>query len=249
MTTLLLHGFMGSSQAWGEGLVDGLASVGRPPALVDLPGHGRHAGETNPDHFTLGTVFESIEEASAGEPVDLVGYSMGGRLALAFTAVRPEAVRSLVLESASPGLATAAERQERRASDEVLAQHLEERGTEAFVNEWECRALFESQRSLPDHVRTAHRARRLLNEPASLAASLRGLGTGCLPSYWDALESLVPPVLLLAGELDTKFSAIARSMAQRIPIARVGVVPGAGHAVHLERPEVWLATVLDFLAG
>lgn len=202
VTTLLLHGFTGSSQAWGEGLIDALASLGPPPVLVDLPGHGRHAGDSNPDHFTLEAVFESITQASAGEPVDLVGYSMGGRLALAYAAARPEAVRRLVLESASPGLASPGEREERRASDAALAKRIEDHGTAAFLDEWEALSLFESQQSLPEHVREAQRARRLLNEPTSLAASLRGLGTGRLPSYWQALDSLPMPVLLLAGELE-----------------------------------------------
>jgi len=96
VTTLLLHGFTGSSQAWGEGLVDALTSAVGPPVLIDLPGHGRHAGETDPARFTLEGAFRIIEDASAGEPMDLVGYSMGGRVALAFAATHPERVRRLV---------------------------------------------------------------------------------------------------------------------------------------------------------
>lgn len=247
MSTLLLHGFTGSSQSWGDGLIDALASLGPPPVLVDLPGHGRHAGDTDPDHFTLEAVLESIGDASGGEPIDLVGYSMGGRLALAYAVAHPEAVRTLVLESASPGLATPEEREQRRASDEALARSLEAQGIEAFVDQWERLALFESQQSLPEHVRAAQRGRRELNDPASLSASLRGLGTGSLPSYWPALASLSMPVLVLTGELDGKFASIARDMAARIPSSRLGVVPGAGHAVHLERPDAWLSAVLDFL--
>jgi len=247
VSTLLLHGFTGSSQSWGEGIIDGLASLGPPPVLVDLPGHGRHGGDTDPDHFTLEAVLESIGDASGGEPIDLVGYSMGGRLALAYAVAHPEAVRTLVLESASPGLATPEEREQRRASDEALARSLEAQGIEAFVDQWERLALFESQQSLPEHVRAAQRGRRELNDPASLSASLRGLGTGSLPSYWPALASLSMPVLVLTGELDGKFASIARDMAARIPSSRLGVVPGAGHAVHLERPDAWLSAVLDFL--
>ena len=248
MSTLLLHGFTGSSQSWDEGLIDALASLGPPPVLVDLPGHGRHAGDTEPDHFTLEAVFQSITEASAGEPVDLIGYSMGGRMALAYAATFPDRVRRLVLESASPGLATEEERADRRGRDERLAMRLEDAGIEPFVNEWEKKPLFESQRALPPRVSARHHARRSLNDAGSLAASLRGLGTGSQPSYWDVLPTLTVPALLIVGEADTKFLRIGAEMARAMPGAELAPVPDAGHAVHLERPDEWLALVVRFLS-
>lgn len=245
VTTVLLHGFTGSSHAWGDGLVDGLVSGGATPVLVDLPGHGRHVGEGGPEHFTLERVFDLVDEAAAGGAVELVGYSMGGRMALAYAVRYPDRVRRLVLESASPGLATEEERARRRADDEALAVEILGGGIESFVDRWEGLPLFESQASLPARVRGSVRARRLLNDPRSLAASLRGLGTGVLPSYWGALETLPMPVLLVVGALDPKFVGIAREMQKRIPQARLEVVPEAGHAVHLERPDAWLAAVLS----
>ena len=249
LTTILLHGFTGSSQSWDETLIDGLASIGRPPVLVDLPGHGRHAGDADPGHFTLEHVFAVIADAAGGQPADLVGYSMGGRMALAYAATFPHRVGRLVLESASPGLATEAERAERRASDDALAGRLVEDGIGAFVELWEGLPLFDSQAAPAAHVLAAQRGRRLLNEPQSLAACLRGLGTGSQPSYWEILTTLSLPTLLLAGEADAKFVGIAREMASSIPDARLAVVAGAGHAVHLERPDAWLSEVAGFLAG
>ncbi len=249
MSVLLLHGFTGSAAAWTHRVVDGLASRLDAPVFLDLPGHGRNAGETDPGRFTLEAVFAGIDEAAGGEAVDLVGYSMGGRLALAYAVSRPEGVRRLVLESASPGLATAEERAARRADDEALAKWIEERDIEAFVDRWEALSLFESQESLPEPVRQRHRTLRLANEPGSLAAALRGLGTGSLPSYWDALPSLDLPVLLLAGALDRKFVEIGRRMSEGLPRAELTVVPDAGHTVHLERPGAWLEAVVGFLGG
>lgn len=217
--------------------------------LVDLPGHGRHAGITAPWRFTLEGMDATLDRASGGEPMDLVGYSMGGRLALAYTVRNPGRVRSLVLESASPGLADAEERARRREEDEVLARRLETEGVERFVDHWEALPLFESQRGLPQEVRSRHRALRLRNDPRSLAAALRGLGTGALPSYWDALGGITVPVLLVVGSLDLKFVEIARRMAGLLTDARVAEVPGAGHAVHLERPAAWLEAVTGFLGG
>lgn len=249
VVTLLLHGFTGSSQSWGEGLIDGLASIGRPPVLVDLPGHGRNVGDAEPGHFTVEHVFELIADAAGGQVVDLVGYSMGGRMALAYAATFPHQVGRLVLESASPGLATEAGRIQRRASDDALAAGLVERGIEAFVDLWEGLPLFESQGSLSAHLLAAQRERRLLNEPQSLAACLRGLGTGRQPSYWELLPTVSVPALLMAGEADAKFVGIAEEMATSLPNARLVVVAGSGHAVHLERPDAWLSEVTAFLAS
>lgn len=227
--------------------MDGLASAVGPPVLFDLPGHGAHAGDAAPWRFTFDAVEAEITAVARGEPLDLVGYSMGGRLALAYAARNPAQVRRLVLESSSPGLETEDERAARRAADEELARFIEREGTEAFVERWEALELFESQRSLPGATRASHRARRLLNHPRSLAASLRGMGTGALPSYWEALPGVRCPVLVLVGALDRKFAAIGARMAALLPDARLVEVGGAGHTIHLERPETWLGAVVPFL--
>ena len=218
------------------------------PVLVDLPGHGRHAGDTAPERFTLEAVEVELLDLAGDGPLDLVGYSMGGRVALAFTARNPGKVRRLVLESSSPGLATEEERAARRAEDEALAAWILEHGLEAFVDRWAGLPLFESQRSLPGATLQAQRARRLLNHPASLAASLRGMGTGALPSFWGSLPEIGVPVLVLVGGLDRKFTEIGRRMAEAMPGARLTLVPDAGHTVHLERPDAWLGAVVTFLS-
>lgn len=244
---LLLHGFTGSGRSWPTSLIEGLISRARTPTLLDLPGHGRWAGDTAREHFTLQAALRAIAAAQGGEPGPVIGYSMGGRLALAYAAAHPGRVTHLVLESASPGLATEEERAARRAADEALARGLEAQGIEPFVRRWEALPLFESQGALPFEVRAAQRARRLANDPGSLAAALRGLGTGALPSYWETLGEIRMPTLLLVGALDVKFVEIAGAMERALPEAELAVVPRAGHAVHLERPDAWLSAVLGFL--
>jgi len=56
---------------------------------------------------------------------------------------------------------------------------------------------------------------------------------------------LRPPTLLVAGERDAKFAVIARTMARSIPGARLRLIPGAGHAPHLETPDAYLTALLD----
>jgi 2-succinyl-6-hydroxy-2,4-cyclohexadiene-1-carboxylate synthase len=245
---VLLHGFAGSAGEWDGELVDGLAGAGLAPVLVDLPGHGADTGVTDPAAFTLGAALARTE--AAGEwPADLIGYSMGGRLALHFAAAHPGRVRRLVLESSSPGLEIESERAERRAADEELAARIESEGIEWFVDHWESQPMFEARRRLDPGVWLRRRNLRLRNDPKSLAAALRGLGTGALPSLWDRLERLDLPTLLVVGERDAKFAATAERMARAMPRARIARIPGAGHTVHLEAPSAWLEAVIGFLSA
>lgn len=243
---VMLHGFTGSSQAWGPRIVDGLTGAGLVPVLVDLPGHGRDIGNTDPSMFTLDAALELIDAACSG-PSPLIGYSMGGRLALHYSLRYPERVTALILESSSPGLVRAEERSSRRAADDALAGRVLERGIEAFVDDWEALPMFASEVSLAAEVRAAVRAGRLANAASSLAASLRGLGTGSLPSLWHQLSGLATPTLILAGEFDTKFVVVAERMADLLPNAHLVVVPSAGHSIHLEQPGAWCAEVTSFL--
>jgi 2-succinyl-6-hydroxy-2,4-cyclohexadiene-1-carboxylate synthase len=237
---------MGSAAAWGDPLLDGLAAAGMTPVLVDFPGHGRDVGRSDPAAFTLESVLGHLGRAGDW-PADLVGYSMGGRVALHFAAAFPERVRRLVLESASPGLATEQERHTRRMTDEALAERVLAVGVQAFVDEWEAQPLFASRRDIDPRIRERQRALRLAHDAASLAATLRGLGTGSLPSLWGKLPEIAVPTLLVVGALDTKYVDVARAMADAMPDARVVEVRRAGHTVHLERPDAWLAAVTEFL--
>lgn len=210
---------------------------GRYRAIApDLPGHGQMS-ERRP--VSLAATLAYLR-ALVDEPQVLAGYSLGGRVALHAALARPERVRRLVLVGASPGLADAGEREQRRRADAVLADRIEAIGVEAFAAEWGRLPLWDGQ---PERVRDAADADRLRNTPAGLADALRGLGTGALPSLWDRLGELAMPVALVVGERDEKFRTIAERMAERLPDARVEVIPGAGHAAQLERPDLVAAAI------
>ena len=198
--------------------------------VPDLPGHGLAAQRTA--SFPACTAYL---RALADGLFTLAGYSMGGRIALATALAHPGKVERLVLVGASPGIADERERAQRRQADDALAERIEHIGVEAFAEEWGAQPLFAGQ---PERVAAAAHADRLRNTPQGLAAALRGLGTGVMEPLWDRLGELTMPVTLLAGERDEKFRAIADRMAERLPHAEVHVVPGAGHAAQLERPDV-----------
>ena len=245
---VMLHGFTGSGTNW-QAAADEL-SLTYTVITIDLPGHGRSDAPADPARYRMEAVAADLAllfERLAACPVNLLGYSMGGRLALYMARHYPELIRSLVLESASPGLADPRARDERRASDDALARRIEQDGLPAFVDYWESIPLFASQQRLPEATRQQLRAQRLTSNPVGLANSLRGMGTGQQPSLWEDLALVRQPVLLLAGELDAKFVNIARAMGERLPRAQVQIMPGAGHTIHLETPEVYLMQVLMFV--
>jgi 2-succinyl-6-hydroxy-2,4-cyclohexadiene-1-carboxylate synthase len=237
---VLLHGFTQTRQSWRQTIA---ALPSHIRALSpDLPGHG-HAAERRPASFAACTAY--VRALTPG-PITLAGYSMGGRVALHTALALPGLVRRLVLIGASPGIADRREREARRASDEALADRIEQIGIEAFAAEWGSQALFAGQ---DDRVAAAAHADRLRNTPAGLAAALRGLGTGVMPPLCDRLAELGMPVTLVVGERDEKFRAIAERMAEALPDARVEIIAGAGHAAQLERPEAVAAAIAGGPAG
>jgi 2-succinyl-6-hydroxy-2,4-cyclohexadiene-1-carboxylate synthase len=247
--TVLVHGFTGSRASWPPDLVRALETAGWNPTTIDLPGHGAQQDPIGQETFDLETVFARIGRARVGslERGPLIGYSMGGRVGLHYAVRHPDRVSHLILESSSPGLATEAEREMRRLGETELAQRIVAEGVESFVEEWEALPLFASQRRLTEQAREGQRRRRISNDALRMAGALRGLGTGTLPSLWPALAGLDLPILLVVGEEDAKFVAIANRMDALLPSAHLVVVPDCGHAVHLEAPDVWAACVTDFL--
>jgi 2-succinyl-6-hydroxy-2,4-cyclohexadiene-1-carboxylate synthase len=225
---VLLHGFTQTRQSWRRTVL--ALGAGRYRALVpDLPGHGQAAHRTA--SFDAVTAYV---RALAPERFTLAGYSMGGRIALhAALQLQPQ-IERLILVGASPGLADPQEREARRHADEALAERIEAIGVEAFAVQWGAQPLFAGQ---PERVAAAAHADRLRNRAAGLAAALRGLGTGVMEPLWERLGELTLPVTLIAGERDEKYRDSAERMAERLPAARLVVIPGAGHAAHLEQPE------------
>lgn len=245
---VLLHGFTGSSRSWDD-LRPELRSTFSVVA-VDLPGHGRSPAPVDPARYAMPAVIAELARtldhlgiANAA----VLGYSMGGRTALRFAIAHPDRCSALVLESTSSGIPDPGRRAARRASDEALAILLDDQGIEAFVNQWEHLPLWASQAYMPDERRDRLRALRLGQSAAGLANSLRGGGAGEETPVLDVLPGLRIPVLLIAGALDEPYVAHAAAMAERLPDARVEIVPGAGHAVHVEQPIRYASLVRSFL--
>jgi 2-succinyl-6-hydroxy-2,4-cyclohexadiene-1-carboxylate synthase len=182
-----------------------------------------------------------IGEAGFG---DFLGYSMGARILLAGALADQHLVRRLVLISGTAGITDSAERERRRQLDDERAEAVIRDGLEPFLQEWLGMEMFAD---LPEWARFTDE--RKANTPEGLADSLRNCGTGSMEPLWERLGSLEVPILCLAGANDAKFSELARQLAAAIGSnTEVAIITGAGHAAHLEAPEVCAEVVLAFLA-
>jgi 2-succinyl-6-hydroxy-2,4-cyclohexadiene-1-carboxylate synthase len=225
---LMLHGFTQTGRGWDE-VARHLDGERYRPLAPDLRGHGA-AGSRRP--ISLDACVRDVAGLAAGR-FALAGYSMGGRIALHVALAHPERVSRLVLISTTAGIEEESLRTARRARDEELAAWIEAHTIAEFADRWGAQPLFAGQ---SPEVATAARADRLCNDPAHLAASLRAIGTGAMTPVWHRLGELTMPVVVLAGERDAKFAALAQRLAGGLPEATLTIVPGAGHALALEAP-------------
>ena len=245
-----LHGFAGDMSTWAKFVPE--AAKRCTVVTIDLPGHGGSDAPSEAERYRIDHVVQDIATA-IGElgfsKTSLLGYSMGGRIALAAAVLVPDLCENLILEGASPGLTSPEARVRRQIKDEALADSILRDGIEAFINHWEKQPLFRTQQSLPPEIRRQIRSQRLKSNPIGLANSLRATGLGMQPPFTKSLPTLKIPVLCIAGEYDRKFTVIARRMCGKLRNGRVAIIPGAGHATHLEKPQDFNKVVQDFLGS
>jgi 2-succinyl-6-hydroxy-2,4-cyclohexadiene-1-carboxylate synthase len=243
----LLHGFTQSGQSWRE-LISRMPE-GWKWIVPDLRGHGQTV--TSPgapcsmDACTddLVALWEELELGRT----HLVGYSMGGRLALHVAARRPERLLSLLTIGAHAGLDEDA-RRGRREGDEALAERIEKDGIESFVDYWGSLPLFAGLQRRGGGYVAELRAQRLQNRVAGLACSLRDMGAGVMEPLWDELSRVGVTCTFVAGQLDHGYVASARRLAASVPDGQVQIVLRAGHAVHQERPDAFARVLVNHLA-
>lgn len=274
---VLLHGFAQSAASW-----DGIAELlGRTRSVValDLVGHGGSDRPEGADAYALGAQGEmllaylaspvgvaalaapgrsnggSASAAQGSRKPLVVGYSMGGRVALAAASSQPETFAriagGLVLESAGLGPVDEREREDAAERDARNAAALRRDGLSAFMDAWERLDLFATQRDLPASARERMRASRLANDAEALARTFEHAGQHAMPARVDVLAALASlrvsgaPVRYIAGARDVKYRTLAESLEDE-GLCEVRIVAGAGHNVHLEAPAAYLRALEGF---
>jgi len=224
---LFIPGFMQRGDAWRP--VAELLPERYPSRLLD---HAEHSFEGR------------LREISGSGADVLVGYSLGGRLALRAALRTPETYRGVVLVGATAGLEEGPMRVQRAEADEKLASWIEAMPIEDIVALWERQPLFADQSEL---LVEEQRPGRLSHDPRSLALLLRTAGQGTLDPVWDELHTFELPLLAIAGARDDGYSAAAKRIASVAPNARAAIVEEAGHAPQLQRPAAVASLITEFL--
>ncbi len=248
---LLLHGFIGNINEFDEAIT--LLGKYFSYLTLDLPGHGKTQIFGEEEYYTMANTAHALinllDELKIAKCF-LVGYSMGGRLALYLALHFPERFHKVVLESASPGLPTAAERLERIKIDTQIGRKLtriiEKSDFAAFLSNWYNQPIFGYIKNHPEYDRMVES--RLQNNPQELDKSLRFMGTGCQPSLWEKLQFNTISMLLLVGESDKKFIYINTEMAKICEFAQVKIISNAGHNIHFENTLAFVENIKSFFS-
>ncbi|MBW4577071.1 MAG: 2-succinyl-6-hydroxy-2,4-cyclohexadiene-1-carboxylate synthase [Aphanothece sp. CMT-3BRIN-NPC111] len=242
---LLLHGFMGSSDDFKNAmalLADQFYCI-----AIDLPGHGKTQVLGGEECYTMPNTAQALiyllDQLNI-EKSYLLGYSMGGRLALYLTLHFPDRFRKVVIESASPGLNTIEEKVLRLQADAQLAKKLATGDFYSFLVNWYNQPIFKYLKTHPKFEYLIES--RLASNPLELAKSLCQMGTGSQPSLWEQLEYNEIPLLLLVGEYDDKFKNINEEIARSCIVAELKIVKDCGHNIHFENINVWIRYVAEF---
>ena len=246
---IILHGFMGNVNEFDEAIK--VLNEDFSYLTLDLPGHGKTQVLGSDEYYKIQPTAQAIINLLDELKIDkcyLIGYSMGGRLALYLTLHFPERFIKVVLESASPGLATEAERLERVRRDAQIARKLSrsiiQTDFAAFLSNWYNQPIFGHIKNHPEYDHMIES--RLQNNPHGLDKSLRFMGTGYQPSLWEKLQENKIPLLLLVGEYDKKFISINTKMAQVCKFILLKIISNAGHNIHFENTLAFVENIKDF---
>ncbi len=244
---IFLHGFMGCGEEWNE-IVEQL--TGYFCVMPDLPGHGGSMGDLiTADDYSFESVARLLIELMDDlglKTACLVGYSMGGRIAL-YTAIEHQhRFSGLIVESANAGLESGAARRDRRAQDEKTITQMQTEGIDKFVDTWLSNPMFAPMRNRRGAFERLKKLRQS-NSIDGLAMSLRNAGAGAQPPLWNRLHSLKLPTLIICGEEDSKYVSIAEIMSRGIDDCSVVCIPESGHNTHFEKPNQFRETILQFM--
>jgi 2-succinyl-6-hydroxy-2,4-cyclohexadiene-1-carboxylate synthase len=249
-TILFLHGFTGSANDWQ----DAAQKIDKRfnKIALDLIGHGKSSSPTSVNYYMGDSLSNQIEQVINHlrlKEVVICGYSMGGRVALNFAVAKPELVKGLILESASPGIKNQKEKEERKKSDEELAAYIGNNSLEDFAVMWLDQELFGTLRRFSNDRLKRIREEKAKNSKIGLANSLLGFGTGVMPFLAPELSKLKFPTFLITGGLDDKFTQINQNLKKLSSTIKHKIISTSGHNTHLEEPKKFIDAVNGFLSS
>ena len=242
---ICLHGFSEDISTW-----EFLKLHGYQLILIDLIGHGKSDKPKPRKYYSLKIMLNHLNKLISKLGLkrhSMLGYSMGGRVVLAYALTYPKEIDKLILESASYGEDGFLNRLKRRRNDLNLAKSIEENGIEWFNQYWSDLSIFKSQRSLPRSVINDVNKRRLANSTRVLSNSLKGTGQGKFPCLKNKIVKLSMPILYISGEYDKKYEAVGKNFKKLNRNIKHIVINGCGHNTHIEDTNAFVEGLNKFL--
>lgn len=245
---LFLHGFTGCAEDWFpvfEQIPDKYNCL-----ALDIIGHGKSDAPGSSMHYSIDSIMSQIKYVKdhlTQNKIFLLGYSMGGRIALTYASMYPEDVKGLILEASSAGIKNDEERQKRYEEDLKLAEFIETHTMEEFIEMWHDQEIFNTQRRFSNDKLKKIKKKKASGSKTGYANILKGFSTGIMPPVHDKLKKIPLKVLLITDELDTKFTGINARLAKRFFKAKHKIVRNSGHNTHLEEPKRFIEIVLNYL--
>jgi len=245
---LFLHGFTGCAEDWFpvfEQIPDKYNCL-----ALDIIGHGKSDAPGSSMHYSIDSIMSQIKYVKdhlTQNKIFLLGYSMGGRIALTYASMYPEDVKGLILEASSAGIKNDEERQKRYEEDLKLAEFIETHTMEEFIEMWHDQEIFNTQRRFSNEKLKKIKKKKASGSKTGYANILKGFSTGIMPPVHDKLKKIPLKVLLITGDLDTKFTGINARLAKRFFKAKHKIVRNSGHNTHLEEPKRFIEIVLNYL--
>jgi pimeloyl-ACP methyl ester carboxylesterase len=248
LPVLLSPGYCQTAENF-RGQVEPLVAAGRRVILWDYRGHGRSDAPEDPERYSMARVVDDLGRVlawGAGErPAVLGGLSFGGLASLHFALAHPERVKALVLIASGPGFKNPEAQQRWEAQVGRIADRLEARGFEGYVDG---RAAPTAIGLRPELPAARHAGRAILAQNPRAVACFGRRVSGPAPGVIDDLARIDVPALVLVGELDEAYLRAGEVMAARLPRAKHVRIPGAGHCVNIEAAAAFDRALAEFLA-
>lgn len=246
---LFLHGFCGSHASFSH-IYDSVPDEWNIIA-PDLLGHGdtespKELLRYETEHQTA-DLRQILLHYKASKCVT-AGYSMGGRLAIQYAIRHSNGLKGLFLESTTAGFEDSTESLKRVEADQKTAGLIIDDFDE-FLDTWNQKKVFETPVKIDEVLEKCMMDIRRNQNPAGLAHSLLGFGTGVMPPTQKFLKLIRCPVSVLAGEYDAKFIEKGREIHSKLKNSEFQIIEKSGHRIHLENPDSYLQKLLSFISA
>lgn len=235
-----LHGAVGTAADWRP-FSKTLAGKGIGTRAVDL-WRFLDCGPMSLPEFGTALTADANGSVFRGTGRSLLGYSMGGRMALHSLLEPGHPWQAAVIVSAHPGLEDPSEKAARRAGDAEWATRSLAGNWQQFLDAWNAQPILGG-----GPPRDPQASSQLIMRRREIARSFVDWSLGVQEPLWDRLGEISIPVLWIAGENDPKFAALGERAVSLMPSATFVAAPGAGHRVPWEAPEWFAEQVSRFL--